>query len=273
MISNPKTVLARLLASTLLLTLLVACNLEKEISINLPEYEQKYLVECYLEAGKPYKLFLGKTVSYFDPPSLPLVQGAKVKITIGNKTEILNYEVLADTAQRKIYNYTSKSLVPKDYTNEFKLEIVTKEGELISSACRLLRPVPIDSIGWKFRDSLAYILVQFPDAPAQKNYYRIVMNENNVRKTGVRDFSVDDRLFDGKMFTTATRYDFKKNDTIKNKVYHIDKAWYDFLESTEDARRANGNPFAQPAAVTTNIKGGVGIFTGVSYSQKTVIIK
>ena len=50
----------------LLLPLSVACNLEKEIEIELPEYGGQIALECCLEPGKPYRLTLTRSTAYFD---------------------------------------------------------------------------------------------------------------------------------------------------------------------------------------------------------------
>ena len=54
----------------LFLASFTACNLEKEVEIVLPAYERQYVVECYLEPGKPFNLLLTKSSSYFDSISL-----------------------------------------------------------------------------------------------------------------------------------------------------------------------------------------------------------
>jgi hypothetical protein len=46
----------------------------------------------------------------------------------------------------------------------------------------------------------------------------------------------------------------------------MEKAYYDYLEAMEDAARANGNPFAQPATISSPMMGkGYGIFTTLNF--------
>jgi hypothetical protein len=51
----------------LLLVALVfaSCDLEKEIELELPEYERQTVVECYLEPGLPFTLLLTKSDGFF----------------------------------------------------------------------------------------------------------------------------------------------------------------------------------------------------------------
>ena len=47
-----------------------ACNLTKEVDIQLPEYTVQPVVECYLEPGKPFRLLLTRSYGFFDPLGL-----------------------------------------------------------------------------------------------------------------------------------------------------------------------------------------------------------
>ena len=64
-----------------------------------------------------------------------------------------------------------------------------------------------------------------------------------------------------------------KGDTIISTLFHIDKAYYDFRESVQNAINSNGNPFGQPGVLKSNIEGGLGIFTGLTFDRKTLIIE
>jgi len=54
----------------LFLLVFVSCNLERNIEIDLPPYENELVVESYIEAGKPYFLSLSESISYFEIPGL-----------------------------------------------------------------------------------------------------------------------------------------------------------------------------------------------------------
>ena len=44
-----------------------ACNLTNDVNIDLPDYDRQPVVECYLEPGKPFRLLLSQSYSFFDP--------------------------------------------------------------------------------------------------------------------------------------------------------------------------------------------------------------
>ena len=70
-------------------------------------------------------------------------------------------------------------------------------------------------------------------------------------------------------------YQFSEGDTVINTLFHIEKAYADFLESVDAAIGANGNPFGQPSTIISNLEGdagAIGIFTGLSYDRVVTII-
>lgn len=48
------------------------------------------------------------------------------------------------------------------------------------------------------------------------------------------------------------------------RMYHVTPEFYNFVKSYRSAQDASGNPFAEPFNVTTNVKGGYGVFAIVS---------
>ncbi|MCB0568666.1 MAG: DUF4249 domain-containing protein [Phaeodactylibacter sp.] len=263
---------------------LAACNLEREVDITLPEYESRYVVECYLEPGQPISLLLSRSAAYFEPfPQLNedflgkiLVDSAKVAI-IYNGVEIpLENRLIINPLTQKVYNYYSSAHIPYDTINPFELSIATKDGLSIHAATRLLPVVPIDSLVVQFAegDTLARLLTYITDNTTRPDYYRRMLHEGSLDSIPVQDFATDDRLAEGTI-VYGTRFNYEEGDTLIATIFHIDKAYHDFLESLVDATGANGNPFAQPSPIISNLEGtanAIGIFTGLTYDRKTVAV-
>ena len=73
----------------------------------------------------------------------------------------------------------------------------------------------------------------------------------------------------------GTGYDFEEGASVVNTIYHISEDYYNFLESTQGAIQANGNPFAQPSPIIGNIESEIdafGIFTTINYDRKLTVI-
>ncbi len=269
----------------LLLGGLGACDLEKEIDIELPEYNSRLVVECYLQPGEPFTLLLTRSAPYFEPFPPPdqqfletiLIDSARVAIVHNGRTFRLNNQLAFNPGTRKVYNYFNPNSVPFDTINPFELLITVPDGRSISASTRILPKIPIDSVVVEFSeaDTLGRVLTYFTDNPNQKNYYRRMLHESSLDSNAVQDFSVDDRILEG-VAVFGTRYNYAEGDTVINTLYHIDKQYYEFLESLEDAVNSNGNPFAQPSPIISGLGGtanAVGFFTGLSFDRKVTVIK
>lgn len=260
----------------LFLIMVTSCNLEKEIDIDLPTYEPQMVVECYLEPGKPYRLTLIESQTYFQPFELKLVNGATVQIKHQNSTYDLTFnpDLVFDTISRKSFNYTNPTLVPFDYNSEFTLFIRDSLGREINAKTKILPPVPIDTIEWKFNDdSLAFTLFRFSDDPATTDFYRVMVHDSVFYTGAERDFTFDDLFTTNNMISVGSNFTYEKNDTLLFSLFHIDKKYFEYLESVDAAIQSNGNPFAQPGSVTSGVEGGIGVFTGLSVDRKQIIIK
>jgi len=124
--------------------------------------------------------------------------------------------------------------------------------------------------------SKALVFTRFQDPPNEANFYRRMFQSGGVFGEGEdeQDFTTTDNFSttDGEI-VYGTGFDFMKGDTVISTLFHIDQAYYDFKESVQDAINSNGNPFGQPGVIKSNIEGGIGIFTGLSYDRKTLIIE
>lgn len=263
-----------------------ACNLEKEITIELPGYETRPSVECYLEPGKPFALLLSKTAPYFeDFPTLDdrflqniLEDSATVIIRHNGQEYPLQNQIFFNPFTGKLFNYFSAVPVPEDFDHDFELSIVTKTGKTITATTRLLPKVPIDSVVVQFpeNDTLARVLTYFTDDRSQANYYRRMLHKSTLDSIPLQDFALDDGFSETARFVFGTNYEFAEGDTLINTLFHITRDYYDYFDSVQTAFFSNGNPFGQPSPINSNLGGtanAIGIFTGLSYDRVTTIVR
>jgi hypothetical protein len=292
--------------SYLLLSLLflTACDaLERDIEIELPEPERILSVECYLEAGKPYRVLLTETKGFFEElDACPLVKNATVIIKHNGIADTLTEAIYfsdncpADSLfgfipffnadYTRFYNYGSNSICPLDYDHDFEIEVIDPDGDrYVTASTRFLPPVPIDTMTATFRagDTLASVFIEFFDDAATVDFYRVMLHKRSLTKEGTPPFVIaknpefdvtldDARFFNGEKITFGTAYDYAVGDTLIATCYHIDQAYHDFLETLGDAEAANFSPFAQPTLIQSNIIGGQGVFTTLSYDRDTLIV-
>ena len=304
--------------------LMAACNLERDIDINLPEYQSEIVVESYVEPGQPLRALVTESLSYTELPSatpldenvpvtvstdgqvftlplsqmeallvtpgdtlaeqqfesfksaielLGLISDASVTITHNGITHTLEEGIYFDFDNIKIYNYGNSFTPSTDYNEDYSIEVNSRE-RTATAITQLFPPVSFDSIVYSFDDSdtLAAIQTWFTDDPSMDNYYRFMLHMGGLGQTD-QDFSVNDRFFNGDPVPFGSNFEFGIGDTAIVTLYHIDEIYHDFLETYEEAFFANGNPFAQPVQIITNVEGGLGIFAGLSYVRDTVIIE
>jgi len=265
---------------------LFSCGgLEKEIDLELPIYESQIVVECYLEPGEPFVLLLTKSAAYFDPiPTENLEFVTKILedsavVSIQHKGAIyeLENQIYFNQETRKLFNYYNPELVPADFENDFILNITSKDGREIMAKTRILPVVPIDSVVVEFnleRDSLARLLTYISEDPNVDNYYRRMLHVGSLDTIPDQDFTTNDDFVDDDLIIFGSGYDFTEGDIVVSSIFHIDRDYYDFMESIFFAIDANGNPFGQPAAINSNVEGdAIGIFTGLSVDRVMTVIE
>ncbi|QNF31603.1 DUF4249 domain-containing protein [Adhaeribacter swui] len=249
------------------------CNLEKDIEVELPSYERQLVVECYLEQGKPARLTLLESTGYLDPPSLDLIPDATVTISHHGITENLKYEPALDDSTGKYYTHTSDYIVQGQPGDVFTLSITDPKGRKLTGTTTILPPVPIDTIEFNFNDrNKAIVVTRFKDNADTEDYYRYSIHRDSLQGGTEISYATSDELSNGEPFVFGTGYDFETGDVIVVTLHHLDKAFFDFQESVDEAKSANGNPFSQPGRVKSTVQGGLGVFTNLVYDRRKLVV-
>jgi hypothetical protein len=249
--------------------------MEKEIDLNLPEFKSEITLECYLEAGEPYRATVSESTSYFDRPEPVLVPDATVIITHNGKADTLIFQPFFDKLTGKFYTHSSETIVSGNPGESYAIEAFDTRGRKVTGTTSFLPKVQIDTLEYKFdQNNKALLVANFQDDGAAENFYRFQIFKDTLNEEKRQnDIISSDRLRNGNQIQFGTSYRFERNDTLFVNLLHIEKQYYDFLSTMDDAQDANGNPFAQPIAVKSSVQGGVGIFTTLVYDRKRIILK
>jgi hypothetical protein len=273
--------------------LLSAC--EKEITVDLPKSEQKVVIEGFIEQNYPPIVFVSLSAGYFDPVDSSSidklsVRDAIVTISDGSRTETL-----------KIYDNRYPAYTFISFTNpmvgEFEktytLKVVVNGKEYISTS-KLHTPVKLDSVFYRPQvGNLGYIWGRLTEPKGLGNAYRWYAKRITKDPIFYPPFGspFDDKFIDGTSFEFGyyrgmapnsekpedigdERGYFKVGDTVVVRFTTIDPAVYEFYRSYETEVSNNGNPFAAPGKVKTNIEGGaLGIWGAFGAFYDTVIVK
>ncbi|WP_169727997.1 DUF4249 domain-containing protein [Adhaeribacter aquaticus] len=248
--------------------------MEKDINVVLPELKPQLVVECYLEQGMPYQLTLSESTSFLAEPQLSLVRDAIVVISFRGRPDTLRYRPFFDTYQRKYYTHYSRNILRARAGEVLTLVITDKTGRKLTGTTIVQAPVRIDTIEAHYNDRQeAFLLTKFTDPPQTSNYYWYSVHKRRFNSRAELDYAADDKLNESSTIAFGSGYDFKKNDTTIVSLYHIEKQYYDFLNTVEAAREANSNPFAQPSGIKSTVQGGLGVFTNLAYDRRVFILK
>ena len=282
-----------LIAGLILLIAFYSC--EKTITIDVPQAEEKIVVEGWIDQNDYPIVFLTKNLPYFgiiDSAMLfnIIIQDATVIVTDG-----INYDTLAKTFNTDYFPpifYIGSKI--KGEINKTYFLTVKAQGKTLTSRTTIPPPVYADSVWFKVEpphDSLGYLWGSFTDPPELGNYYRLFTKRlgKDRRHIPVLASIYDDKFFNGQSFQysmlrgvesiTDTAVDlefgfYKIGDTISVKICTLDKASYDFWRTAEGEMYSGGNPFASPTQIVTNIEGGgLGVWCGYGNYYDTVMAK
>ncbi|UOG76259.1 DUF4249 domain-containing protein [Hymenobacter tibetensis] len=255
------------------------CNLQKDIEVELPALPAQLVVECYLENGQVPRLTVTETTAYLASPDPVVPEDVTVKLTLANgQVETLRYFPAFNPSTGKAFTHTGLRRLVARPGDTFKLEVTDTKGRRVTGTATMPARVPIDSLEYEFNDlppesREALVLTNFKDPAGVGNHYRLQIHRDSISDDPEIDYDVEDRLTDGTNVTLGTSFIFDPGDTLLVTLYHLDRPYYQFRQSVDDARNANGNPFSQPAAIRSTVEGGVGVFTVLSYDRKQLIIK
>jgi hypothetical protein len=280
----------RFLIIALILMTFLLSSCEKNIIVQPHSFKSQLSVECILEPNNVPKLFLGKTVGYFDKRILNkdlFVADAVITITGANKTDTLkvahkyNYYRCTD-------EYFYLGSIPIIQGRNYHLKI--KYGaEIYESDTRTnVSAAVIDSVTYisSFADFYGEhegVVVMFHDIPNEKNNYRYRMdrvldsssaNVGNCAKGPYRATEIGRSIFfdtniDGAKMKIIIEPAFKHNkgDTALVYLQTLDDASARFFDDLDRQKTSKVNPFIEPVFIHSNIPGAFGIFGACNYSK------
>ncbi|WP_439879847.1 DUF4249 domain-containing protein [Pontibacter sp. MBLB2868] len=220
------------------------------------------------------------------------VSNATVTISDGANVATLNYNPDADEYRTAVN--MNNVVAGKTYY----LTVTTPDGFSASASCSIpaVTNIAITDIATSYVLEPDYtgdelrnykVALKWKDAPEAKNYYRVlgsfmykIRDTYGQVHTQVEELYSehnksylykDDMLENGSI--TSDKFYFYRNmsnaDGSKIKLNILllvtDRNYYLFQDALHRQQQFDGNPFAEPTILYTNIKGGVGVFAG--YNQ------
>lgn len=260
----------------MLLLSCAACN--KVVEVELPGYDSELVVEMYLQDGDFLKCLVSESVPYTSNAIEKSPVRSVVIFSDGVTNDTLRQERIEDWEAARWYNYASPKLFFADSAKTYTLTVSDGGTRKVTASTRLTqRMVRIDSLVCRPGEdnkNMFSIGMVIKDPPAPGDYYRFLITRRmNDYSPEVTDFYAADVSFNGEVYSFFSDAVYNRNDTVLARVYSLPAAHYDFLQTANNARRANFNPFVQPSPLQSNVTGGLGIFTILRYDERRIVVR
>lgn len=287
----------KIVVLNLLVCLFWGCS--EDIELNVIGEGSAIVVEGRIESGDYPWVTLTKSTPVSEELQLDslAVLNADVYVSDGTITDTLELD-LDPTKYALGFAYKGKTLIGMP-GQSYDLTI-KHNGNTYTSTTLIPTPIPLDSIWWKAApkyDSLGSIWAFLTEPAGRGDAYRweALIPGKDRRYLSPVGGTFDDKFIDGEGFelffdrgVDAVSADpseeiedpdeqakqglFAITDTVYIKFSTIDNASERFYTTYETAYLNNGNPFASPTTVSTNIEGGAfGIWAGFGVSLDTII--
>ncbi len=268
----------------------------KEVTIDLPAPEKKIVVDGGIYVGEPAEINLTWSTGYFDP----IDSASLANYLISNATVVVHDGALTDTLRPAFNPNKPIPIVWRGTTilgqvgHTYTLTVVA-EGKSVSASTTINPPVPLDSAWFKLEpphDSLGYAWAHMTDPVGQGNGYRWFAKRITKDPAFLAPFgsAFDDKFIEGSSFdfayyrpsipgSSAPEDNNEQDgfyiigDTVVVQFCTIGQREVNFFRTYENVVAGNGNPFAAPGVIKTNVEGGLGIFCGYSPSYDTIICR
>lgn len=288
----------------LLILLILSLSLlscERNIDFKLDQTDPKLVVEATIENGQFPIVFLSKSFSFFsklDPAviSQSFVHNADVYISNGAVTSKLK-EFSFGVAGFNFYYYSSdpnrpSTLFRGEINKQYSLRIVAEGKEYTAITTIPDTTKRIDTLYAKpappgNSPNQRSLMGRFTDRPGLGDYIRYFTEKNSEPFYPGLNSVFDDQIIDGTTYEVQVERGvdrslpipegysyFNVGDTVSFKLCNIDKATFDFWRTTEFVFANQGNPFATPTKVLSNISGNaLGYFGGYAAQYRKIVIR
>lgn len=292
----------KILQTSLLLILLsmITNSCEKEITVDLPHPEPKIVIEGAIETNQFPYVYITKNMGYFDAVDTNTLAEMLITdavVTVSNGSIVDTLKLIFNPQYVPPIRYEG-SVIKGQEGMSYNLK-VEHAGKVFESVTTIPQIVDIDSIRFSYRsevDTFGFLWVHFKDPPVLGNFYRLFTKTFGKDSVFVHpSFSIgDDKLINGQTveYTVVRGVDpampsenyeteegeppywaFFVGEKVVVKFSSLDVVHYEFWKSVEQQYSSNGNPFAAPTTLKTNISGdALGIWGGYAASIDTVII-
>lgn len=291
----------KILKYTPILSLLVLFSCEKEIPLEAEQVQPRIVINSQFEAGDSIFINLSESrdILYNQNGALPNITDGNAVLQDASGNDLATFTHLTDGNY-----YVSNPFPLPGETYQIK---VNKTGFTeVTSSTFVPSPLTINSIDTVTVNNKMEITVSFSDDGSQSNYYAISAISFAVDSFEVspgvietyvyesywmctKDFNVagavadeegeycsdefliSDAGFNGQTYSLKfTKYLDEMGDDLVIVLKSVSEDMYKYKVSMSKYLEVQGNPFAEPVQVYSNVNNGFGIFAGYSVYSDTL---
>jgi hypothetical protein len=221
------------------------------------------------------------------------VKDATVRLSRGSQRVLLTYD-----QERRLYR-AKTSLLPVLAGQTYTLQVTTPDQYAVSGSCTVpaTEAIVVSNLQhttrkerWFDTEEIDKHIFSFKwqDAPGRENYYHVfaereIVDPQTQAKVRYALHGDEKQLFsderkDGLLFSGSRSYNIFPNQPDPRPAdLHLylavtDRPYYLYHQSIGQHQDANGNPFAEPVLVYSNVTGGLGVFAAYNQIKATLRI-
>jgi hypothetical protein len=281
----------KIIQGILLIAIVINYGCETDANVIVPAGERKLVVGGFLSPSEnEHQISLSQTDPLFstDTP----ISLANVKLTISSDSSSYSPSYDFNSGTFQFNNNQFKIENDKNY----HLKIVTEDGKIVESDMRTLSnqmplvtdlKLNIDTVYTDFMyPELQYSLkISWNDLIGEQNYYRLIANRllkdfdsNDTIVEPLNYFNEyelkDDKGKDGQVLTANFKYieSGAMNSPIGFEIIlmKVDVNYYNYYKTLNNY--ADGDPFAEPVILFSNIQNGLGVFCNFQTEKRRVFL-
>ena len=260
---------------------------EKDADVKIPQQEPKLSVSSFIRPGATeieVFVYLSEPVFSSSASNGNTVNNAVVTLSNGVNSITIGYD--ANTGSYK----ASLATFPILHNTTYYLSVLDAQGRHVTA--KTTTPSAVDpsydvtrsSTTDPYNNITYQINCIIHDISGEENYYRVTPAEvfyhasqaDTAVNTQGRNIFVNDRAGDGADLNTSMQiYSFNSSgqDSATYKAHRVmvvkaNQDYYNFHNSVFTASMTNGNPFAEPTIIYSNVQGGYGCFGAYTSTYK-----
>lgn len=229
-----------------------------DINVQIPEGPRNIVVEGYITPGYPAELTLTESNTLNDDLVLLAIWNAQVKIGTDTGTMIAQNILYNKNDRYIVVNYNCKDTVRQGSQSFFNLNITTKDGRSVQASTKIVSSVKIEKVELN-NDN---IVVHHNLSTDTSKYFKLFFASYKEGELKFTKSLLYDQNNSNSTSCVMPLSKYKNDaDSIAVRLFHIQKEYFDYLNSVEHASSAFIDPLLNPESIKSNINGGIGIFT------------